>query len=105
VAQGGLGDGDSEGHMASPRKQAYLGAKWASIWTLAGERRRGTGVRDGRSTAPRQMSFAKDTVFVAWCEAGRGGLSVGLRVCTVVWRPTQGEQERHGVQDGIWRPS
>ena len=99
MAQGGLGDGDSEGRMTSPRKQVHLGAKWTSRWTLAGERR-GTGVREGRSTAPRQMSFVKDTVFVAWCEAGRRGLSVGLQACTVVGRPIQGKQERHGVRDG-----
>jgi len=105
VAQGGLGDGDSEGRMTSPRKQVHLGANWTSIWTLAGERRRGTGVGEGRSTASWQMSFVKDTVFVAWCEAGRGGLSIGLQACTVVGRPIQGKQDRHGVRDGRWRPS
>jgi len=38
-AQGGLGDGASEGYMASPRKQAHLGAKWTSIWTLGRDTR------------------------------------------------------------------
>jgi len=78
-AQGGLGNGDSEGHMMSTRRQAHLGAQWTPIWTLAGERR-GMGVRDGRSTAPRQI--VKDTVF-SW-HGARQAVGYSLLACEFV---------------------
>ena len=61
---------------------------------------RGATAPDYRSTALWRMSFIKDAVFTAHCEAGRGGILVDLQMCTVVGRPVRDKEERHGIQNG-----
>jgi len=61
---------------------------------------RGAMAPDCWSTALWPMSFIKDTVFMAHCEAGSGGILGALQMCTVIGRPVQDKQEQHGMQNG-----